>query len=215
MTLKDSNDINRVCSCFLVGFGVTAISIIRITSLSALTASRNPTYDFAAPGFWSLVEVYCSIICCCMPAFAGFLHRLWGYTMRGQWSERLRGSLSSKASESRLMKNRHYSIGGEGGEKRSLDDILGIEKLETGNGPKRPVNKEVLGWDYEDMESGPRPAEVMRLPSEANVLEMIDASEKPVITSSKGTVKGDGRGEDSTEDEAKFQGRKGRKSWQL
>ncbi|CZT17814.1 uncharacterized protein RCC_03650 [Ramularia collo-cygni] len=66
-----------IMCCFLVGLVATACSIIRMTELQGITTARNITWDFTAAGFWSLVEVYVSMICCCMPAMAGLLKRCW------------------------------------------------------------------------------------------------------------------------------------------
>ncbi|USW58807.1 hypothetical protein Slin15195_G121260 [Septoria linicola] len=66
-----------ICSCFLVGFIATACSIIRLTQLNGLYTARNITWDFTPAGFWSLIEVYCSMICCCMVPMTGLIQRCW------------------------------------------------------------------------------------------------------------------------------------------
>ncbi|SMQ49276.1 unnamed protein product [Zymoseptoria tritici ST99CH_3D7] len=64
-------------ACFLVGIVATGCSIYRMFTIYGLTTARNITWDFTSVGLWSLIEVYVSMICCCMPATAGLLTRCW------------------------------------------------------------------------------------------------------------------------------------------
>ncbi|SMY23888.1 unnamed protein product [Zymoseptoria tritici ST99CH_1A5] len=64
-----------VVSCFLIGLVVTVCSTVRLTHLYQLTNVRDITMDFYPFLMWSVVEVYVSMICCCMPAMAGLLKR--------------------------------------------------------------------------------------------------------------------------------------------
>ncbi|SMQ55452.1 unnamed protein product [Zymoseptoria tritici ST99CH_3D7] len=64
-----------IISCFLIGFTVTACTVVRLTHLHSLTTILNPTWDFVELNLWSLIEVNCSMISCCMPAMAGFVKR--------------------------------------------------------------------------------------------------------------------------------------------
>lgn len=66
-----------ICSCFLVGFVATACSVARLTQLNGLYNGKNITWDYLPAGVWSLIEVYCSMICCCMPSMAGLLQRCY------------------------------------------------------------------------------------------------------------------------------------------
>ncbi|PPJ57677.1 hypothetical protein CBER1_00129 [Cercospora berteroae] len=116
-----------VCSCFLVGFAVTACSIIRLTHLVALTDSRNPPWDFAEPGFWSLIEVYTCMICCCTPAMAGFLHRLYKYGFEGRWESFKSSMLSSRRSDSQLVWHPEAS-GNDPQRNCQRDDVLVDER---------------------------------------------------------------------------------------
>ncbi|KAF2210498.1 hypothetical protein CERZMDRAFT_86211 [Cercospora zeae-maydis SCOH1-5] len=72
-----------ICSCFLVGLIATTCSLIRLTQFNGLYSGRNVTWDYVPVGLWSLIEVYCSMICCCMPSMAGLIQRCW---RRGPWS---------------------------------------------------------------------------------------------------------------------------------
>ncbi|SMY20669.1 unnamed protein product [Zymoseptoria tritici ST99CH_1A5] len=82
-----------IISCFLVGFIVTACSIVRLTHLRQLTTIRNATYDFMSLLQWCLIEVESSMICCCMPAIAGLLKRtinlVWAKTPYGSSRNRI------------------------------------------------------------------------------------------------------------------------------
>ncbi|KJX97768.1 hypothetical protein TI39_contig462g00013 [Zymoseptoria brevis] len=64
-----------IISCFLIGFIVTACTVVRLTHLHQLTTISDPTWDFVELVLWSLIEVNCSMISCCMPAMAGFVKR--------------------------------------------------------------------------------------------------------------------------------------------
>lgn len=66
-----------LCSVFLVGFLVTICSIVRLQYLVRLSDSINISWDFQYIGMWSLVEANCSVVCCCMPAMAGLVQRVW------------------------------------------------------------------------------------------------------------------------------------------
>ncbi|KAM3420464.1 hypothetical protein BST61_g3733 [Cercospora zeina] len=84
--LKLSVSINQkigICSCFLVGLIATTCSLIRLTQLEGLYSGRNVTWDYVPTGLWSLIEVYCSMICCCMPSMAGLIQRCW---RKGPWT---------------------------------------------------------------------------------------------------------------------------------
>ena len=65
----------RLLFTFSIGSLVTICSIIRITYMSKFGESDNPTWDYTYIGIWSIVEVYCSISCACMPATAGLVKR--------------------------------------------------------------------------------------------------------------------------------------------
>ena len=161
---------HSICSCFLIGFGVTACSIIRLTHLFSLNNSHNPTWDFAQPGLWSLVEVYTCMICCCTPAMAGFLHRLYKFGLEKQWSS-LKGSISSSRSDSRLtyLKGEGTDQGTQPREKGTPNDILHVEKAV----PWAHEKAEFASMDgTEGGESRPRDT-IARIPSEANVVETV------------------------------------------
>ncbi|KJX94469.1 CFEM domain-containing protein [Zymoseptoria brevis] len=78
-----------VVSCFLVGFVVTAVSIVRLTHAHQLTSIRNATWDFNTFINWCAVEVNCSMICCCLPPLVGLIRRCSRYV-----AEKSQASLS-------------------------------------------------------------------------------------------------------------------------
>jgi len=57
----------QIMVMFSLGIFVTIISIIRLHSLIKFANSKNVTWDYAEPGYWSLVEMHVSIICACLP----------------------------------------------------------------------------------------------------------------------------------------------------
>lgn len=66
-----------LCNLFLVGILVTICSIIRLQYLVSVAETTNISWDFQYFGMWSLVEANCSVVCCCMPAMAGLVQRVW------------------------------------------------------------------------------------------------------------------------------------------
>ncbi|KAH8700358.1 integral membrane protein [Talaromyces proteolyticus] len=66
----------QIISMFSVGFLVTGVSIYRIVMLKIFSTSTNPTWDNAAGGYWSIVEIDVGVFICCMPALRSLLGRL-------------------------------------------------------------------------------------------------------------------------------------------
>lgn len=66
-----------VMSMFSVGTFVVVVSIIRLETLIHFANSQNLTWDYTEAGTWSLIEVYTSIICGCMPALRKLIVKMW------------------------------------------------------------------------------------------------------------------------------------------
>ncbi|QKX63842.1 uncharacterized protein TRUGW13939_11013 [Talaromyces rugulosus] len=66
----------QIIAMFSVGFLVTGVSIYRIVMLKIFATSTNPTWDNAAGGYWSIVEVDVGVFILCMPALRSLLGRL-------------------------------------------------------------------------------------------------------------------------------------------
>ncbi|KAL2867365.1 CFEM domain-containing protein [Aspergillus lucknowensis] len=77
-----------ICSMFAVGIVVTIVSILRFVSSLHFDITDNPTKKFVPVGAWSLVEVYLSIICACMPGIRAFFNYTWSryYTKNSIYS---------------------------------------------------------------------------------------------------------------------------------
>ncbi|KJX98951.1 CFEM domain-containing protein [Zymoseptoria brevis] len=75
-----------IISCFLVGLVVTACAIVRLTELHKLNSVGNATWDYLPFTLWCGIELCCSMICCCMPAMAGFLRRCFESMTAGKGS---------------------------------------------------------------------------------------------------------------------------------
>ncbi|KAI0905362.1 50S ribosomal protein L36e [Ustulina deusta] len=58
---------------FSVGLAITVVSIVRLTSLVQFATTTNPTYDSVTTAYWSVLEAYVSIICCCLPSVRSLL----------------------------------------------------------------------------------------------------------------------------------------------
>ncbi|KAL4917435.1 hypothetical protein BDW62DRAFT_201867 [Aspergillus aurantiobrunneus] len=56
-----------VCLMFLVGFVVTVLSILRLSTSMGFVKSHNPTRDFVPVSIWSVLEIDIGIICACLP----------------------------------------------------------------------------------------------------------------------------------------------------
>ncbi|KAK7741196.1 hypothetical protein SLS63_000749 [Diaporthe eres] len=54
---------------FSVGLFITVVSIVRLTALVNFATTTNAT------SYWSVLEIYVSIICCCLPAVRSLLKR--------------------------------------------------------------------------------------------------------------------------------------------
>ncbi|KAI0537841.1 50S ribosomal protein L36e [Xylaria digitata] len=61
---------------FSVGLAITIISIVRLTTLVKFATTANPTYDSVTTAYWSVLEAYVSIICCCLPSVRSFLRTI-------------------------------------------------------------------------------------------------------------------------------------------
>ncbi|KAK8152882.1 hypothetical protein BKA80DRAFT_227481 [Phyllosticta citrichinensis] len=66
-----------VMAMFSVGIFIVLTSIIRLESLVHFANSQNITWDYFEAGYWSLIEVYVSIICGCMPSHRFLFAKFW------------------------------------------------------------------------------------------------------------------------------------------
>ncbi|KAJ5701249.1 integral membrane protein [Penicillium malachiteum] len=66
----------QVVFMFSVGFLITGVGIYRAVMLKMFANSTNPTWDDAAGGYWSVIEIDVGIFCLCMPALRSLLGRL-------------------------------------------------------------------------------------------------------------------------------------------
>ncbi|KAF8848854.1 hypothetical protein BDZ45DRAFT_605262 [Acephala macrosclerotiorum] len=63
----------QILVMFGVGTFVCICSIIRITTLPSLKATKNPTWEFTDPMYWTAIEVYVAIIIPSLPAIRALL----------------------------------------------------------------------------------------------------------------------------------------------
>ncbi|CZR63695.1 uncharacterized protein PAC_13592 [Phialocephala subalpina] len=63
----------QILLMFGVGIFVCICSIIRLTTLPSFKATRNPTWEFTDPVYWTAIEVYVSIIIPSLPAIRSLL----------------------------------------------------------------------------------------------------------------------------------------------
>ncbi|OJD31451.1 cfem domain-containing protein [Diplodia corticola] len=66
-----------VMAMFSVGIFVVFTSAIRLYSLIHFANSENISWDYVEAGYWSLIEVYVSILCGCMPAHRFVFAKAW------------------------------------------------------------------------------------------------------------------------------------------
>ncbi|EME45827.1 hypothetical protein DOTSEDRAFT_171447 [Dothistroma septosporum NZE10] len=64
-----------VLVAYLFGIVSLACSIGRLTAISNVDSTDNPTWDLVPLVLWSIVECNSSVICCCIPAFRVWLQR--------------------------------------------------------------------------------------------------------------------------------------------
>ncbi|KAI1300896.1 50S ribosomal protein L36e [Xylaria venustula] len=61
---------------FSVGLAITVVSVVRLTTLVQFATTTNPTYDSVSTAYWSCLEAYVSIICCCLPSVRSLLRTM-------------------------------------------------------------------------------------------------------------------------------------------
>ncbi|KAL1883188.1 hypothetical protein Daus18300_000246 [Diaporthe australafricana] len=62
---------------FSVGLFITVVSIVRLSALVEFATTTNATYDNVPTAYWSVLELFVSIICCCLPAVRSLLKRVF------------------------------------------------------------------------------------------------------------------------------------------
>ncbi|KAI0120996.1 50S ribosomal protein L36e [Xylariales sp. AK1849] len=62
---------------FSVGLFITIVSIVRLSSLVQFASTMNATYDNVPTSYWSVLEAFVSIICCCLPAVRALFHHVF------------------------------------------------------------------------------------------------------------------------------------------
>ncbi|OJZ84591.1 hypothetical protein ASPFODRAFT_34827 [Aspergillus luchuensis CBS 106.47] len=67
----------QVTFMFSVGFLITGVGIYRAIMLKIFATSTNATWDMAAGGYWSVIEIDVGIFCLCLPALRSLLGRLF------------------------------------------------------------------------------------------------------------------------------------------
>ncbi|KAI3401674.1 hypothetical protein diail_9338 [Diaporthe ilicicola] len=60
---------------FSVGLFITVVSVVRLSALVEFATTTNATYDNVPTAYWSVLELFVSIICCCLPAVRSLLIR--------------------------------------------------------------------------------------------------------------------------------------------
>lgn len=104
---------HSVLVTFLLGFVVTICSVVRMFYIYKTANVVNITYNFSFVGLWSLIEVYCTIICCCIPATAGLFRKLLGNeSFKGLWTRSFTSMSRSRTTQTpidREMDTMHRS----------------------------------------------------------------------------------------------------------
>ncbi|KAK9770981.1 hypothetical protein SCAR479_12330 [Seiridium cardinale] len=67
----------QILLMFMVGFFVTIVSAIRLSSLIEFGTTRNITQDYVEVGYWSTIEVPLGIVCACMPAIRALYEHIF------------------------------------------------------------------------------------------------------------------------------------------
>ncbi|KAL3474065.1 integral membrane protein [Aspergillus californicus] len=91
----------QVIFMFSVGFLITGVSIYRTIMLKIFATSTNPTWDNAAGGYWSVIEVDVGLFCLCMPAMRSLLGRLFPSVFGSTKGNTSAGNTGSRPKRSR------------------------------------------------------------------------------------------------------------------
>ncbi|KAL2808259.1 integral membrane protein [Aspergillus granulosus] len=98
----------QVIFMFTVGFLITGVSIYRTIMLKIFATSTNATWDQAAGGYWSIIEVDVGLFCICLPALRSLLGHLmpsvFGSTKGASSAGQPLSSLSNSQHRPRLSK---------------------------------------------------------------------------------------------------------------
>ncbi|KAL1999071.1 hypothetical protein VTN02DRAFT_5106 [Thermoascus thermophilus] len=97
LTLKTKKKV-FVMLMFSVGFFVTIVSIVRLSSLVEFANTQNVTWDYVPVGYWSTVECDVGVICACLPSIRSLLVQLFPRVFSGSTNQ---GTTGVKASLSR------------------------------------------------------------------------------------------------------------------
>ncbi|KAK0113101.1 hypothetical protein ONS95_014805 [Cadophora gregata] len=65
----------HILAMFSLGFLVTLLSILRLTSLVKFANTHNMTWDYVPVGYWSSIEVHVGVICACLPTLPSLFRR--------------------------------------------------------------------------------------------------------------------------------------------
>lgn len=87
-----------VMAMFSLGIFVTIISAIRMHTFIEFSSSVNFTWDYKDGGTWSLIELYASIVCACLPALRVLLAMVQSRWRRGSKSYVQTGTKQSHGS---------------------------------------------------------------------------------------------------------------------
>ncbi|KAI0149239.1 hypothetical protein BJ166DRAFT_59398 [Pestalotiopsis sp. NC0098] len=129
-----------VIAMFSLGIFVTIISAIRMHTFIVFSSSVNFTWDYKDGGTWSLVELYASITCACLPAL-----RVLAALVQSRWRRSSKyANTGSKQSHGSTLSGKMSSKKGNNSSRNQgdsvwMDESDCVDLMEIKGGDKKAV----------------------------------------------------------------------------
>ncbi|KAL2851549.1 hypothetical protein BJY01DRAFT_208836 [Aspergillus pseudoustus] len=121
----------QVIFMFSVGFLITGVSIYRTIMLKIFATSTNATWDQAAGGYWSVIEVDVGLFCVCLPAVRSLLGHVmpsvFGSTKGTSSAGQPLSNLSGSHHQHHLRPPRSSVVGGRSDANASFTQLIDMD----------------------------------------------------------------------------------------
>ncbi|KAK5952483.1 hypothetical protein OHC33_006526 [Knufia fluminis] len=121
---------------FMIGVFVTVVSAVRLKYLVQFRHTQNPTYDYLAPGYWSVVELHVGIICASMPAINSLIKVHWPKLVSGT----TRGGTKDSGTLHSVNSDMRFAAGTPGLKHPRVDDFELLPDVEVDAATMRTQN---------------------------------------------------------------------------
>ncbi|KAM3088538.1 hypothetical protein ACMFMG_000175 [Clarireedia jacksonii] len=112
---------------FSLGLFVTAVSIVRLSSLIEFASSENITWDYVPAAYFSTLELHVGILCGCLPALKPLIKTFLPKIA----SSMDRSTKSNVTSKSTATVPRSYLVGGVKGGNKDMGDFIPLKGIES------------------------------------------------------------------------------------